>query len=76
MDRLSDNLSSATSVKTIQVEALGQSEAFLAFSDQLSKVAPVQRPVLLIGERGTGKRSAISRWKRWRAWEHGISKDL
>lgn len=43
------------------VEALGQSEAFLAFSHRLSQAAPVNRPVLLMGERGTGKELAASR---------------
>jgi psp operon transcriptional activator len=42
-------------------EALGQSEAFLNFQERLSRVAPVNRPVLLIGERGTGKELAASR---------------
>ena len=42
-------------------EALGQSEAFLDFQERLSRVAPVNRPVLLIGERGTGKELAASR---------------
>ncbi|MGE5257252.1 MAG: phage shock protein operon transcriptional activator [Hyphomicrobiales bacterium] len=42
-------------------EALGQSEAFLEFQERLSRVAPVQRPVLLIGERGTGKELAAAR---------------
>lgn len=50
-------------------EAIGQSEAFLAFGERLSKVAPVNRPVLLIGERGTGKELAAMRLhhlsKRW-----------
>lgn len=50
-------------------EALGQSEAFLDFQARLSKVAPVERPVLLIGERGTGKELAASRLhylsRRW-----------
>ncbi|MFH0845576.1 MAG: phage shock protein operon transcriptional activator [Pseudomonadota bacterium] len=39
-------------------EALGQSEAFLEFQESLSRVAPINRPVLLIGERGTGKELA------------------
>jgi psp operon transcriptional activator len=43
------------------VDALGQSEAFLKFQERLSKVAPVNRPVLLFGERGTGKELAASR---------------
>lgn len=42
-------------------EALGQSEPFLDFQDQLSRVAPVNRPVLLLGERGTGKELAARR---------------
>ena len=39
-------------------EARGQSEAFLEFQERLSRVAPVERPVLLVGERGTGKELA------------------
>ncbi len=42
-------------------EALGQSETFLEFQESLSQVAPVDRPVLLLGERGTGKELAASR---------------
>ena len=52
-----------------RAEALGQSEIFLNFQEALSRVAPVNRPVLLIGERGTGKELAASRLhflsKRW-----------
>ena len=59
------------SISTIPpLEALGQSEAFLDFMERLSRVAKVDRPVLLIGERGTGKELAVSklhylssRWK-------------
>jgi psp operon transcriptional activator len=50
-------------------EAIGQSETFLEFQEQLSRVAPIERPVLLIGERGTGKELAASKIhylsKRW-----------
>ncbi len=52
-----------------QVEALGQSELFLDFQERLSRVAPVDRPVLLMGERGTGKELAAHRLhflsRRW-----------
>jgi len=43
------------------MEALGQSEAFIEFQEQLSRVAPVERPVLVVGERGTGKELAATR---------------
>ncbi|MFP4380344.1 MAG: phage shock protein operon transcriptional activator [Candidatus Sumerlaeia bacterium] len=42
-------------------EAIGESRAFLDFQDDLRRVAPVERPVLLIGERGTGKEMAARR---------------
>ncbi len=51
-------------------EALGQSGVFLDFQERLSRVAPVDRPVLLMGERGTGKELAASRLhflsRRWK----------
>lgn len=57
------------SVYSSRREALGQSEPFLEFQERLSRVAPVDRPVLLLGERGTGKELAASRLhylsKRW-----------
>ena len=42
-------------------DALGQSEAFIAFQEALSTVAKVDRPVLIVGERGTGKELAVQR---------------
>jgi len=45
----------------VNVEALGQSEAFLDFQERLSRVAPIDRPALLVGERGTGKELAAAR---------------
>lgn len=50
-------------------DALGVSEAFLSFQERLSEAAQVNRPVLIIGERGTGKELAATRLhylsKRW-----------
>ncbi len=42
-------------------EALGQSDVFLQFQEALSRVATVDRPILLVGERGTGKELAANR---------------
>lgn len=42
-------------------EAVGRSEAFLRFQERLSRAARVDRPVLLVGERGTGKELAAAR---------------
>jgi psp operon transcriptional activator len=42
-------------------EALGQSDRFLAFQEHLSRAAGVDRPVLVVGERGTGKELAAQR---------------
>lgn len=42
-------------------EALGQSDAFLEFMERLSAAAGVDRPVLVVGERGTGKELAAGR---------------
>ena len=44
-----------------RIEGLGKSDLFLDFQQQLARVAKVQRPVLLIGERGTGKELAAER---------------
>jgi psp operon transcriptional activator len=42
-------------------EGLGVSDSFLAFQERLSRAARVERPVLIIGERGTGKELAATR---------------
>src|SRR6516225_2597326 len=43
------------------IEALGISENFLRFQQQVARVAGAMRPVILIGERGTGKELAAAR---------------
>lgn len=43
------------------IDALGHSEAWLDFQERLSRAAVVNRPVLLIGERGVGKELAARR---------------
>ncbi|GAB7079188.1 phage shock protein operon transcriptional activator [Megalodesulfovibrio paquesii] len=42
-------------------EALGRSEAFLEAHERLAQAARIERPVLLAGERGTGKELAAAR---------------
>ncbi len=50
-------------------ETIGESEAFLAMQQKIALLSPVERPVLIIGERGTGKEKAARRLhfmsKRW-----------
>ncbi|MFO8007127.1 MAG: phage shock protein operon transcriptional activator [Candidatus Brocadiia bacterium] len=50
-------------------EALGESDAFLNFQQQVSRAAAVDRPVLIVGERGAGKELAARRLhylsRRW-----------
>jgi psp operon transcriptional activator len=40
---------------------LGESPAFMTLAEQISRVAPLDRPVLVIGERGTGKELVAAR---------------
>lgn len=40
---------------------IGRSDAFLGVLERVSRVAPLRRPVLLIGERGTGKEMIAAR---------------
>jgi psp operon transcriptional activator len=50
-----------TTAASVPGEALGQSDTFLDFQERLSRIAPVERPALLVGERGTGKELAATR---------------
>ncbi len=48
---------------------IGESPSFLLMQEQISRIAPLRKPVLIIGERGTGKELIASRVhylsKRW-----------
>ncbi len=50
-------------------QLIGESRSFLELMEQLSRVAPLDRPVLVIGERGTGKELIAARLhflsRRW-----------
>lgn len=62
-----------TQQKGITQTPLGESELFLNFQEQLSKVAPVERSVLIIGERGSGKEIAALRLHYLsKRWEHNL----
>lgn len=64
---MSDSLSSDAG----SVSMLGESPAFLGMLEQASRVAAVDKPVLVIGERGTGKELVAARLhflsSRWEA---------
>jgi psp operon transcriptional activator len=53
----------------MQQTLIGQSSPFLAVLDKVSRLAPINRPVLIIGDRGTGKELIAQRLhylsKRW-----------
>jgi len=44
-----------------QDNLLGQSNSFLEVLEQISQIAPLSKPVLIIGERGTGKELVAAR---------------
>ncbi len=46
---------------TDQAFVLGQSRVFLDLMDRVSEMAPLDRPILVVGERGTGKELIASR---------------
>lgn len=47
--------------QALHIEMLGKSDAFLACNERVAQVAAVDRPVLIVGERGTGKELAAAR---------------
>lgn len=53
----------------MQQNLIGESPSFLAVLDKVSKLAAIERPILIIGERGTGKELIAQRLhylsKRW-----------
>ncbi|MCG6910436.1 MAG: phage shock protein operon transcriptional activator [Deltaproteobacteria bacterium] len=53
--------SKSSSSPLVPTDAIGQSEVFLDFQEKLSSVARINRPLLLLGERGTGKELAAAR---------------
>ncbi|UTW55116.1 phage shock protein operon transcriptional activator [Kordiimonas sp. SCSIO 12610] len=48
-------------MKTTNDQMLGASAAFFELTDQISRAAPLDRPMLVIGERGTGKELIAAR---------------
>ncbi len=53
----------------MNIQLIGESAKFLSLLDKVSRLAPIERPVLIIGERGTGKELVAQRLhylsKRW-----------
>jgi psp operon transcriptional activator len=57
-----DYAASEPSIDHVSMDgAVGQSDAFIQFQEQISRVAPIDRPVMILGERGTGKELAATR---------------
>jgi len=54
---------------------IGESAAFLEMQEHISKVAPLNKPVLIVGERGTGKELVAARLHFLsRRWEQSFLK--
>ncbi|WP_305417454.1 phage shock protein operon transcriptional activator [Photobacterium leiognathi] len=52
---------------------IGESEAFLSVLDQASRLAPLNRPILILGERGTGKELIAQRVHYLsKCWDHPL----
>ncbi|MAM70326.1 MAG: phage shock protein operon transcriptional activator [Gammaproteobacteria bacterium] len=47
--------------ETLAARMIGESASFLQMQEHLSRLAPLNKPVLIIGERGTGKELVASR---------------
>jgi psp operon transcriptional activator len=62
-------MSEIATSRTDQVKTLGESQAFRDMLADVSALAPLNRPVLIMGERGTGKELVANRLKflsaRW-----------
>ena len=58
-------------MSSIPAQPIGQSESFHALMDRVSNTASLDRPILIVGERGTGKEMVASRLHflspRWEA---------
>ena len=58
-------------MSSIPAQPIGQSESFHALMDRISNTASLDRPILIVGERGTGKEMVASRLHflspRWEA---------
>lgn len=57
----------------MQQNLIGESPLFLSVLDKVSRVAPIERPILIIGERGTGKELIAQRLHYLsRSWEQPL----
>lgn len=61
MPKLSRPRRESSSIHPLAVEFLGRSDAFLACSEEMARIARIDRPALIVGERGAGKELAAAR---------------